>query len=70
MISLAAEGGYQVFSLNGEAWFWLVFSAVTALLLDRLDSDESRPLLFPSFSAPDIRPVRHSPPTTPQEWTP
>ncbi len=32
MISLAAEGGYQVFSLNGEAWFWLIFSAVTALL--------------------------------------
>jgi K(+)-stimulated pyrophosphate-energized sodium pump len=32
MISLAAEGGYQVFELNGEAWFWLVFSAVTALL--------------------------------------
>jgi K(+)-stimulated pyrophosphate-energized sodium pump len=32
MISLAAEGGYQVFTLNGEAWFWLIFSAVTALL--------------------------------------
>src|ERR1700750_2495627 len=32
MISLAAEGGYQVFSLNGEAWFWLIFSAITALL--------------------------------------
>src|SRR3954465_1422421 len=32
MISLAAEGGYQVFSLNGEAWFWLIFSAVTAVL--------------------------------------
>ena len=31
-ILLAAEGGYQVFSLNGEAWFWLIFSAVTALL--------------------------------------
>src|ERR1051325_2224560 len=32
MISLAAEGGYQVFHLNNEAWFWLVFSAITALL--------------------------------------
>src|SRR5689334_11668894 len=32
MISLAAEGGYQVFHLNNEAWFWLIFSAVTALL--------------------------------------
>jgi K(+)-stimulated pyrophosphate-energized sodium pump len=32
MISLAAEGGYQVFTLNGEAWFWLIFSALTALL--------------------------------------
>src|SRR5882757_6817417 len=32
MISLAAEGGYQVFTLNSEAWFWLIFSACTALL--------------------------------------
>jgi K(+)-stimulated pyrophosphate-energized sodium pump len=32
MITLAAESGYQVFELNGEAWFWLIFSAVTALL--------------------------------------
>ena len=32
MISLAAEGGYQVFHLNNEAWFWLIFSAATALL--------------------------------------
>src|SRR3954451_15765993 len=32
MISLASEGGYQVFTLNGEAWFWLIFSAVTAIL--------------------------------------
>ncbi len=32
MISLAAEGGYQVFVLNDAAWFWLIFSAVTALI--------------------------------------
>jgi K(+)-stimulated pyrophosphate-energized sodium pump len=32
MISLAAEGGYQVFTLNGAAWFWLIFSAVTAVI--------------------------------------
>ncbi len=32
MISLAAEGGYQIFTLDGAAWFWLIFSAVTALL--------------------------------------
>jgi K(+)-stimulated pyrophosphate-energized sodium pump len=32
MLSLAAEGGYQVFKLDGAAWFWLVFSACTALL--------------------------------------
>src|SRR5262245_11111259 len=32
MISLAAEGGYQVFTLDSAAWFWLIFSAVTALL--------------------------------------
>jgi K(+)-stimulated pyrophosphate-energized sodium pump len=32
MMSLAAEGGYQVFRLQGGEWFWLVFSACTALL--------------------------------------
>jgi len=29
---LAAEGGYQDFTLDGQAWFWLIFSGVTALL--------------------------------------
>src|SRR5262245_29468069 len=29
---LAAEGGYQSFELGGTEWFWLVFSAVTALV--------------------------------------
>jgi K(+)-stimulated pyrophosphate-energized sodium pump len=29
---VAAEGGYQAFHLGGAEWFWLVFSAVTALL--------------------------------------
>ncbi len=29
---LAAEGGYQAFELGGAEWFWLIFSAVTALL--------------------------------------
>jgi K(+)-stimulated pyrophosphate-energized sodium pump len=29
---LAAEGGYQAFHLGGGEWFWLVFSAVTAVL--------------------------------------
>ena len=29
---LAAEGGYQEFTLGGTEWFWLVFSAVTALV--------------------------------------
>ena len=29
---LASEGGYQVFELGGAEWFWLVFSAATALL--------------------------------------
>src|SRR3989337_1017638 len=29
---LAAEGGYQEFHLAGGDWFWLLFSAVTALL--------------------------------------
>ncbi|MPZ93021.1 MAG: sodium-translocating pyrophosphatase [Actinobacteria bacterium] len=29
---LAAEGGYQDFTLGGAEWFWLVFSATTALV--------------------------------------
>ena len=29
---LAAEGGYQEFTLGGGEWFWLYFSAATALL--------------------------------------
>src|SRR5688572_17126036 len=29
---LAAEGGYQSFELGGAEWFWLLFSAGTALL--------------------------------------
>jgi K(+)-stimulated pyrophosphate-energized sodium pump len=29
---LAAEGGYQVFELGGSEWFWLIFSAATAVL--------------------------------------
>jgi K(+)-stimulated pyrophosphate-energized sodium pump len=32
MISLAAEGGYQVFKLGSSEWFWLIFAAGTALL--------------------------------------
>jgi len=29
---LAAEGGYQDFTLGGAEWFWLIFAAVTALV--------------------------------------
>ena len=29
---LAAEGGYQRFTLGGTEWFWLIFSAATAIL--------------------------------------
>jgi K(+)-stimulated pyrophosphate-energized sodium pump len=29
---LAAEGGYQEFTLGSGEWFWLIFSAVTALV--------------------------------------
>jgi K(+)-stimulated pyrophosphate-energized sodium pump len=29
---LASEGGYQEFDLGGAEWFWLIFSAATALL--------------------------------------
>jgi K(+)-stimulated pyrophosphate-energized sodium pump len=29
---VAAEGGYQAFELGGGEWFWLIFSAATAIL--------------------------------------
>jgi K(+)-stimulated pyrophosphate-energized sodium pump len=29
---LAAEGGFQSFKLGGTEWFWLVFSAITAIV--------------------------------------
>ena len=29
---LASEGGYQAFHLGGAEWFWLIFSAATAIL--------------------------------------
>ena len=29
---IAAEGGYQTFELGGAEWWWLIFSAVTALV--------------------------------------
>ncbi len=32
MSTVLAEGGYQVFTLGSGEWFWLVFSAVTAVL--------------------------------------
>src|SRR5258705_5161164 len=32
MHALAAEGGYQVFTLHGGEWAWLAFSAGTAVL--------------------------------------
>src|SRR5579883_1728512 len=32
MNHLAAEGTYQVFTLRGTDWFWLVFSMITAIL--------------------------------------
>jgi K(+)-stimulated pyrophosphate-energized sodium pump len=32
MLSLAAEGGYQIFKFTSTDWFWLVFSLCTAIL--------------------------------------
>jgi K(+)-stimulated pyrophosphate-energized sodium pump len=52
---LAAEGGYQSFHLHGGEWFWLVFSAITALLAigvglvlmkDVLAQDEGTPKMI------------------------
>ena len=30
--TFAAEGGYQVFSLHGSEWFWLIFAAVVSIV--------------------------------------
>src|SRR5919197_3832046 len=32
IVTLAAEGSYQVFQLRGGEWFWLVLAAGTAIL--------------------------------------
>jgi len=32
IVTLAAEGGYQVFNLAGGEWVWLILSAATAIL--------------------------------------
>src|SRR5262245_66205492 len=32
IVTLAAEGGYQVFNLGGGEWAWLIVSAATAIL--------------------------------------
>ena len=32
IVTLAAEGGYQVFNLRGGEWAWLILSAATAIL--------------------------------------
>ena len=45
MITLAAEGGYQVFKLGSSEWFWLIFSAGTALLEIAVGCSEPRGLL-------------------------
>ena len=51
----AAEGGYQIFELGGAEWFWLVFSAATALLAiatgfylmrSVLEADEGTPAMI------------------------
>ena len=52
---LAAEGGYQQFELGGAEWFWLLFSAATALLaiLTGLLPDAWRPRRGPGHAEDD-----------------
>jgi len=55
MSILAAEGGYQSFEFGGAEWFWLIFSAVTALVAilvgvglvrSVLDADQGTPKMM------------------------
>ncbi|HVM40573.1 MAG TPA: sodium-translocating pyrophosphatase, partial [Acidimicrobiia bacterium] len=55
--TLAAEGGYQAFSLESAEWFWLVFSAVTALLAIAVGAGLARAILTEDQGTPKMREI-------------
>ncbi len=54
---LAAEGGYQSFELGGAEWFWLVFSAVSALLALAVGYALMRGVLVADQGTPTMREI-------------
>ena len=54
---LASEGGYQPFTLGGQEWFWLVFSAVTALLAIAIGFSLMRGVLAADQGTPKMREI-------------
>ncbi|MGI9033456.1 MAG: sodium-translocating pyrophosphatase [Acidimicrobiales bacterium] len=54
---VAAEGGYQSFHLGGAEWFWLVFSAVTALLALAVGYALMRSVLAADQGTPTMREI-------------
>ncbi|MGH2807361.1 MAG: sodium-translocating pyrophosphatase [Actinomycetota bacterium] len=51
---LAAEGGYQEFTLGGTEWFWLIFAAVTALIAIAVGFQLSRGVLAADQGTPKM----------------
>ncbi len=49
---LAAEGGYQVFSIGGSEWFWLVFCAAVSIVSLVVGWVMMRQVLSPATPAP------------------
>ena len=54
---LAAEGGFQEFTLGGAEWFWLVFSAATALLAIAVGFALMRGVLAADEGTPQMREI-------------
>jgi K(+)-stimulated pyrophosphate-energized sodium pump len=54
---LAAEGGYQAFTLSGAEWFWLIFSVVTAILAVVVGFSLMRGVLAADQGTPKMREI-------------
>ena len=54
---VAAEGGYQAFKLGGTEWFWLVFSAATAVLAVLVGFALMRGVLAADQGTPKMREI-------------
>jgi K(+)-stimulated pyrophosphate-energized sodium pump len=54
---LASEGGYQEFALGGAEWFWLIFSAATALLAVGVGFALMRGVLAADQGTPKMREI-------------